>query len=311
MSNESSENSTPQPEPVFSQEESAELEALASDEKPDGMSTDEWEEFNLKVNGKEITEKVNIRDKERITRALQYEKAAQQAFQERAITAKKLEEIQDDVQEFLEQFTSNPLSIVMNPEFNLSKDQKRALAEAILREDLENSQKTPEQLEVEETKKKYEELLAEKAALEEERRAAEQSRLEQEAAVQLESEIVQAIEVGNLPRSTYISKKLADLAYIAYSNGIDLSMQDLIPFVKQQYKKDISEMLGILSDEEVEVLVSKERIRNIRNKQIQSVKPKEGAPKAPLKTQDTGVTSKKQEEPKKVRAKDFFNSLRG
>ncbi len=272
---------------------------------------EELEEFVLKVNGKEVREKVNIRDKERITKALQMEKAAQSAFQERAITAKQLQEIQSDVQEFLQQFTENPLSIVMNPEFNLSKEQKRQLAEAILREDLEDSQKTPEQKEYEETKRRYEELLAEKEALEDQRRADEQARLEQDAAVELENEIVQAIEVGSLPRSQYISKKLADLAYIAYSNGIDLSIQDLIPFVKQQYKKDIAEMMGVLDDDEVEMLVSKDRIRAIRNKQIQSVKPKEGALKSPLKTQDTGSSNKKQEEPQKIKAKDFFKNLGG
>jgi hypothetical protein len=272
---------------------------------------EELEEYVLKVNGKEVREKINIRDKERITKALQMEKAAQSAFQERAITSKQLQEIQSDVQEFLQQFTENPLSIVMNPEFNLSKEQKRQLAEAILREDLEDSQKTPEQKEYEETKRRYEELLAEKDALEAQRRSDEQARLEQEAAVELENEIVQAIEVGSLPRSQYISKKLADLAYIAYSNGIDLSMQDLIPFVKQQYKRDIAEMLGILDDEEVEMLVSKDRIRAIRNKQIQSVKPKDGVLKTPLKTQDTGASNKKQEAPAKISAKDFFKNLGG
>lgn len=272
---------------------------------------EELEEFILKVNGKEVREKVNLRDKDRITKALQMEKAAQSAFQERAITAKQLQEIQADVQEFLQQFTENPMSIVMNPEFNLSKEQKRQLAEAILREDLEESQKTPEQLEYEATKRKYEELLAEKEELEAQRRSEEQARLEQEAAIELENEIVQAIEVGSLPRSQYISKKLADLAYIAYSNGIDLSIEDLIPFVKQQYKRDIAEMLGVLDDEEVEMLVSKDRIRAIRNKQIQSVKPKDGAPKAPLKTQDTGASSKKQDEPQKIKARDFFKNLGG
>ncbi len=298
-------------ESVESESLEASPEELSEIEKPEQMSEEEWEEFNLKVNGKEIKEKINLRDKDRIAKALQMEKAAQQAFQERAITSRQLQEIQSDVQEFLEQFSSNPLSIIMSPEFNLSTEQKRSLAEAILREDLENSQKTPEQLALEETKRKYEELLAEKEALEEQRRYEEQTRLEHEAAVELENEIVEAIEVGQLPRSSYISKKLADLAYIAYSNGIDLSMKDLIPFVKQQYKKDIAEMLGILSDDEVEMLVSKDRIRSIRNKQIQSVKPKENAPKAPLKTQDTGSSSKKDKEPEKIKAKDFFNSLRG
>lgn len=287
------------------------MEEVSSDEKPAGMTEEQWEEFNLKVNGKEIKEKINLKDRERIAKALQMEKAAQQAFQERAMTAKQLQEIQEDVKEFLEQFSSNPLSIIMSPEFNLSVEQKRALAEAILREDLENSQKTPEQLALEETKRKYEELLAEKQAIEEQRREEERARLEQEAAVELENEIVQAIEIGQLPRSTYITKKLADLAYIAYSNGIDLPISELVPFVKQQYKKDIAEMLGILSDDEVESLVSKERIRQIRNKQIQSVKPKDGAPKNPLKTEDTGSSSKKSEESKKIRAKDFFGSLGG
>jgi hypothetical protein len=284
-------------------QESIETEASAS------PTEEQIEEFVLKVNGKEIKEKVNLKDKERISKALQMEKAAHQAFQERAITAKQLQEIQEDVSEFLEQFTSNPLSVIMNPEFNLSKEQKRQLAEAILKEDLEESQKTPEQKEKEELAKKYEALLAEKAAIEEERREQEQARLEQEAAIELENEIVQAIEIGQLPKSTYISKKIADLAYIAYANGINLSINDIIPFVKQQYKKDLSEMLGVLNDDEVEMLVSKERIRQIRNKQIQSVKPKDSAPKAPLKTQDTGSSSKKSDDVKKIKAKDFFKSL--
>jgi hypothetical protein len=291
-----------------SQNENLEQESLET-ELSSTPTEDQIEEFVLKVNGKEIKEKVNLRDKERISKALQMEKAAHQAFQERAITAKQLQEIQEDVSEFLEQFTSNPLSVIMNPEFNLSKEQKRQLAEAILKEDLEESQKTPEQKEKEELAKKYEALLAEKAALEEERREQEQARLEQEAAMELENEIVQAIEIGQLPKSTYISKKIADLAYIAYANGINLSINDIIPFVKQQYKKDLSEMLGVLNDDEVEMLVSKERIRQIRNKQIQSVKPKDSAPKAPLKTQDTGSSSKKSDEVKKIKAKDFFKSL--
>lgn len=301
---ESNAESSPEVQDV-AEVESDQLEAA----EPQELTQEEWEEFNLKVNGKEITEKINLRDKDRITKALQMEKAAQQAFQERAITSKQLQEVQNDVREFLEQFTTNPLSVIMSPEFNISPEQKRQLVEAILREDLENSQKTPEQLALEQTKKKYEELLAEKEALEEARRLEQEQRLQQEAAVELENEIIQAIEIGQLPRSTYITKKLADLAYIAYSNGIDLTMQDLIPFVKQQYKRDISEMLGVLDDEEVETLVTKDRIRSIRNKQIQSVKPKENAPKAPLKTQDTGASSKKSEEPQKIRAKDFFKSL--
>ena len=186
--------------------ESESSEELEQESPAQEMSAEEWAEFDLKVNGKEIKEKINLRDKERITRALQYEKAAQQAFQDRAMTAKQLEEIQGDVQEFLNQFSSDPLSVIMNGDFNFSKEQKRALAEAILREDLEESQKTPEQIEYEETKRRYEELLAEKQALEEDRRSQEQAYLEQQAAIELENEIAGAIEAGSLPKSKYMTK---------------------------------------------------------------------------------------------------------
>lgn len=304
LSTETTENFEQTPE--HSEEETQLLEEVSKQ-----MTSEEWEEFNLKVNGKEIKEKINIRDKDRITKALQMEKAAQQAFQERAISSKQLQEIEDEVQQFLSQFTTDPLSVLMSPDFNFSKEQKRQIAEAILREDLEDSKKTPEQLALEETKKKYEELLNEKKQLEEQRRIEEQARLEQEAAIELEKEIIEAIEVGNLPNSTFMSKAIADLAYIAYLNGVDVSVKDLVPFVKEAYRKEVEGLLKVLSDDEVESMISKDRIRNIRNKQIQSVKPKNGVPKTALKTVDTGTSSKKDQESQKIRAKDFFNSLRG
>jgi hypothetical protein len=268
-------------------------------------------EYSLKVNGKDVKAKVDLNDTARITKALQMEAAAQEAFRDRAITAKQLQEIQQDVQNFLSEFSADPLKVLMNGDFNFTKEQKRAIAEAILREDLEESQKTPEQIRAEQAEERLQELMEEKEALEAQRRSEEQSYLEQQAAIELETEISDAITAGELPKSKYMAKKLADLAYIAYMNGVDLSMKEIIPFAKEQYKKDMREMLQVLKDEEVEELVSKERIRNIRNKQIQSVKPKGGVVTNPLKTQDTGAGGKKSEEAKPIRAKDFFRNLAG
>lgn len=268
-------------------------------------------EYSLKVNGKDVKAKVDLNDTARITKALQMEAAAQEAFQDRAITAKQLQEIQQDVQNFLSEFSTDPLKVLMNGDFNFTKEQKRGIAEAILREDLEESQKTPEQIRAEQAEERLQELMEEKEALEAQRRSEEQSYLEQQAAIELETEISDAITAGELPKSKYMAKKLADLAYIAYMNGVDLSMKEIIPFAKEQYKKDMREMLQVLKDEEVEELVSKERIRNIRNKQIQSVKPKGGVVTNPLKTQDTGAGGSKQEEAKPIRAKDFFRNLAG
>lgn len=265
-------------------------------------------EYKLKVNGKELVEKVDLSDDSRIAKALQMEKAAQEAFQQRAITAKQLEEIQADLNDFFSELVNNPLSVIMNPDLNLSKEQKRALAEAIMQESMEEAAKTPEQLEAEKFKKEYEKLLKEKQDLEEQRRAEEKDRIERAAAIELETQIADAIDKGNLPKSKYISKKLADLAYIAYANGIDIPMDSLIPFVKETYIKDMKEMMGSLPDELIEDLVTKDRIRNIRNKQIQSVKSSQEV-KQPLKTQDVGEIKRTTEAPVKLKAKDFFAKL--
>jgi hypothetical protein len=283
-------------------------EQQAQSKQPEQMTQEELEEFVLKVNGREVKEKVNLKDKDRIKKALQMEKAAQEAFEQRAITAKELAEIQQNLDAFFHQFTTDPVSVIMNPDLNLSKEQRRQLAEAILKQDLEESQKTPEQLKLEETERRYQELLREKEAMEEQRQLEEQSRLEAEAARQLENEINEAISTGELPKAKLMNKQLVDLAYIAYANGVDISLKEILPFIKNTYKDDARELLSMLSDDEVEEIVSKDRIRSIRNKQIQSVKPKI-APQNPLKTVDTGVSNATQTKAEKLKAKDFFKKL--
>lgn len=277
-------------------------------QKTEQQIQEELEEFVLKVNGKEVKEKVNLKDKERIKKALQMEKAAQEAFQKSAITAKELQEIQQNLDAFFHQFTTDPVSVIMNPDLNLSKEQRRQLAEAILKQDLEESQKTPEQLKLEEMERQYQALLSEKEQMEQARQEEERARLQEEAARQLENEINDAISSGQLPKSKLFNKQLVDLAYIAYSNNVDVELKDIIPFIKNTYKDDTRELISMLSDEEVEEIVSKERIRNIRNKQIQSAKAP-AAPANPLKTVDTGVVNKTESKAQKVRAKDFFKQL--
>jgi hypothetical protein len=311
----SDENSAPESDvsnESFEQESNASLESPEQAVVETQKAIEKLErEYSLKVNGKDVKAKVDLNDTARITKALQMEAAAQEAFRDRAITAKQLQEIQKDVQDFLSEFSADPLKVLMNGDFNFSKEQKRAIAEAILREDLEESQKTPEQIRAEKAEERLQELMEEKEELEAQRRSEEQSHLEAQAAIELESEISEAISAGELPKSKYMTKKLADLAYIAYMNGVDLSMKEIIPFAKEQYKKDMREMLQVLNDDEVEELVSSERIRSIRNKQIQSVKPKGGIVTNALKTQDTGASNHKKDEAKPIRAKDFFKNLAG
>lgn len=304
---ESVENETVDQELESNEESLESAEPTPAEQKE--MAKQLMKEFKLKVNGKDIIEKIDLNDEARIIKALQMEKAAQEAFQNQAALKKQQEEMQNSLAEFIEELRNNPLAVLQHQELGVDV---KAIVEAYLQNEIERSQKTPEQLALEEAQARLAELEEEKKLAQEEREAARRAQLEQEAAIQLENEIADVIEKGDLPKSKYISQKLTDLAYIAYSNGIDLSISEIAPLVKKQYLADMKDMLGISSDEIVEDLLGKDRIRSIRNKQIQSLKSNTNAtPKNALKTQDTGTGSVKEDAPTRMRAKDFFSKLSG
>jgi hypothetical protein len=111
-----------------------------------------FESFELKVNGKTVTEKINMNDKARIQKALQMEKAANEAFQERASANKKLSDYEATVDQFFSKLQSDPMSILSNPDLNISREDRRKLAEMILNDELDLEAKSPEQLELESAK---------------------------------------------------------------------------------------------------------------------------------------------------------------
>lgn len=265
-------------------------------------------DFMIKVNGKEQKATIDLNDHERIKKALQLEAASGEAFQSAAAMRKQQTEMENNLAEFIEELKSNPLAVLQHEGLGVDV---RKMVEAYLQAEIDRSQKSPEQLQLEEAQAQLAQYQEEKKAMQEANDKAKQQMLNQEAAQQLEAEITDVIEKGGLPKSKYISQKLTDLAYIAYSNGVDLSIAEIAPLVKKQYLEDMKDMLGISSDEIVEGLLGKERIRAMRNKQLQAVKAPGTAPKDALKTQDTGSNSSKKEEPQKLRAKDFFKGLSG
>jgi thymidylate synthase len=105
--------------------------------------------------------------------------------------------------------------------------------------------------------------------------------------------------------------------YLKDLNRDNVSVDDpnYILLSKEEFIEQLDEVKISSASQNINDVVKRQQdfLQNtsIRNKQIQSVKPKENAPKAPLKTQDTGASSKKDKEPEKIKAKDFFNSLRG
>lgn len=294
--------------------DAAELEGLESGEQSSDPTPTPAEQkaieklersFKLKVNGKEIEEKIDLNNEAELVKRLQLAKAADSAFQERAATKKQLEQMNAEMNEFLHRLKSNPLEILKHPELGINLEQ---VAEMILQSKIEEEMKSPEQIELEKAKKRLQELEDERRELAEAKQKAEMERLEQEASQFIQQEIVSAIDTGELPNSPYIVNKMAQLLSVAYDNGIDVDAKDIVPIVKQAYIKDMKEMLGKLPDDLVEELVTADRVKGIRNKRIQAVKAKNA--QSQVKIQDTGSKPIEKESNKKpVYSKDFFKNL--
>lgn len=274
----------------FSPEEAAEFDAEQSSEQvPAELSPEEAqalqekiEEFDLKVNGKTIKEKVNMNDKARLQRAFQMEKAAQEAMAKSASSQKQIAAMEAEMDQFLQILKNDPMKILNNPALGLKLED---MADKILAQKIEEASKSPEQIELEKARAKLAEYEQKIKDEETARQLAERQKLEADAEAHIQSEIMEAIDSGSLPKSPYIINKMAQLASIAFDNGVDVSMKDLAPIVKKMYQRDMKEMMGGMKDDEIEELVSSDRIKAIRNARIQAAR---GKVQAATKIVDTG-----------------------
>lgn len=298
-SSEASVESSESIEAELAQAEAELNQSKAADAVQKQAETSSKRKFKLKVDGEEVEDEIDLTNEQEIVKRLQLAKAAQKRMQEAAQYRKQIEESEQDISEFLEQLKQNPLAVLKHPDLGLDL---RQVVESFLEEEVERSKMTPEQIELEEAKARLRALEEEKEALETQRREEYMERLRVEKAAEIEKELIEALDDGDLPQSDYIMNKMVDLASIAYDNGIEISMKELLPIVRDSYLRDARQIFGKLPDELIEDIVSKDRIRNIRNKQLQTLKNQQ---KPTVKVVDTGKKSETKEE-KKQSAKDFF-----
>jgi hypothetical protein len=265
-----------------------------------------WKEYTLRVNGKDIVERINLNDDAAVKKHLQLSKASNEAFQSKSQYEKQLKEYEQNVEALFKKLAENPEEILNNPDLGLSREQRKKLAEKILNDELDLQAKSPEQIKLEEAQAELTKLQEEKKQMLEAKQAAEFEKLKQEAAVQIEAEIMEAIDTGDLPKSNYITKKMADLAHIAFSHGIDINMKDLIPLVKKQYVDDMRDMLGKMPDEMVEELISRDRVKKMRNSYLNSIKKQQVQQ---VKIEDSGSKPAEKAPEKKMKFSEFFKDI--
>lgn len=258
-------------------------------------------QLKLKVDGKEYTEDLpfEIPDDEKareyMTRQLQMSKMGQSRAQE-------LSKLDKEIRQFVDNLRKDPFKVLKDPTLNV--DLKGAIAQYIDQE-IENSKKSPEQLEKEKLQAELQSLKDQQEKEKKDWEEREFTRLQEEQVQRYDSQIFDAISKTTLPQKPYVVKKVAEYMLLGLQKGVDLSADDIMPLVQDEIRNDIRDMFGAAPDDVVEQLLGKDVLSKIRKKNIAKAKTTIQA-----QAKDVGKTAdKKTAEPaKKLTFRDFFGT---
>jgi len=255
--------------------------------------------LRLKVDGREIEEDLPFEipdDPE----AVEYMKRQLQMARMGTKRAQEYAQLEKEIRDLILEGTKNPRKLLQ--ELNIDE---RELARQIIEQEIENAQKSPEQLEKERIEAELKSLKEEREREKQEFEQKEFERLQEQAYERYDQQMTDALERSNLPKEPYVVKKIADYMLVALQEGYDVSADDVIPLVKQELEKDIQTLINAMPDEALEQFLGKQRLANFRKKNL--AKAKEAVAVSSAKAvKDTGGKTAVKEPEKKMSFKDFF-----
>ncbi len=296
-----SETPTTEKAPVAKVE--AKADAAADKTGAEKVATDQYE---IKVDGKVLT-----LNKEEMIKYAQLGHAGQKRMAEAAERERKADERENAVKsnwEKLQQALKEAPESVLEDEH--IGHNKYELAQKWLAEKATNDAKSPEQ-------KKLEEALARSAALEkqlkeiekqkeEALRAKEQEEEQREMEMSmksLETEMISAFKKYQLPNSPAMVDRMVGIMEVAKKNDLPVSIDDVAKIVRDDIKKDIQELAGLLPDDEFEELLGDIGINKIKASTLKKMK---SAPK--VDPTQVGKVDKKEAAPKPKKSIEDFMS---
>jgi len=257
-----------------------------------------FKKLQLKFNGKDIEEDLDfeVDEKQRDWMVKQRQKAMLADHKSREYS-----QLESEVGAFIQELRKNPKKALSNPAIGLDI---KELAASILQEEIERSQKTPEQLRAEEAESKLQELIAEREREKQENEARDLERLTEREYERYDNLMSSALESSDLPKSPYVVKKLTEYMIMAVENGIDVDPKDVIPLIRQEVHADIQQMFGAMPAELIEEIMGKDTLGKLKTHRKASV----GKPPVPVKSaiKDVAQSTEKKKEEKKQTVRDFF-----
>ena len=200
------------------------------------------------------------------------------------------------VDNLIHQLKSDPFAVIS--ELGLNPEE---IARKHLEKIVEDRQKSPEEKEREELRQKlqkYEQQMQEEKGRREE---LEYQQLNNEAKMNLENEVLEALERNpDLPKTPKVMREIGNVMQMFIKQGMDdLSVEDVIPTVKHRLQREFNELIGSFGDrmDLFEQYIGKQNLEKYRNKKLETMKNRP-APIEKKVTQTTRNTEVSKPKPK-------------
>lgn len=211
----------------------------------------------LKVDGEEFEEALpfSVDDKPEIVEYLKKQLQLAKVSQKRMGQHSNLEK---EIGAFLAELKENPESILTDPNMNIDLD---ALVQRHLEKKIEQSKKTPEQIEQEKVQARLKELEKQLSERDEQIKQKEMQVLQEKLFVEYNTSIEAALKDGGLPVNKYMKGKVADYMKIGLNHGVDVKPSDVLALVKKDIQTELTEMFNVMPAETIEQFVGKEAVK--------------------------------------------------
>lgn len=287
-------------------EAEAALESEVEDAIEDGASEEEIQdmidEFDLKVNGRTIKKKLPFKVPKDQADYMRRELQKSAAFGGMAQENSELKKLYDtDKKRFME----NPWELMEEMGMDVEDMFMNRAQEMIKQNEMD-----PRELEMQRMEKKYNEMNQELENARQREEDAKFSQMKQQEIDRVSSEIEDAFSAHKtLPKNPKTVNRIIDALEWAEENGFKgASVQDVLPIVEEDIKRETQKFMSDLPDEAFEEYVTKQRLDKYRKNRLTSMKKKK-----PTVMDNIKATGKLQEEKEKPReaidSRDYFRNL--
>lgn len=284
MSEESSNNGS---------DSSPEVSEASVVETPVESIQEQAKKFKVKVNGADMEV-----DEAELIAGYQTRKAADEKFREAAMSRKQAEE-------FIHMLQVNPLKVLQDP--RLGHD-ARKLAEEFLMSQYEEESMDPRDRELRDAKAQLQSIEEEKKRIQAEQEEAQNAELVEKYQHDIQGQIISTLESSGLPKSPHTVKRMAYYMHQGLVRGMNISAQDVVSLVKNDYIQEQKSLFGSLDGELLLQMLGDDVATKIRKHDISKLKSTQKQLSTPLK-QAEGSSKPAARQDKKMSMQDWKEKM--